>query len=385
MSTRTIAVAVAAALLLTLCGCTMHQISDNLYVQGISIDFKEGRYTVYLNIFNPGDTSGAPEEPQGAIDNVLKSEGKSVADAIHNAQLSTPRRLDLSRNRVVVLSRDVLSHSLSDVLCFYGRFYQTRLSVLIFAFEGDVKDAMISSVNNAVNPIAALETLGRLNEKAGYLKLSTGLDLMVGLNEEPYSFMLPVLRKETGDPKAEESKGSNDSLKICGGALFRDSSYVGMVPLEVSMPASQILSQDGQDIVVARSDEQTNISVQTLDRSVSVRASYENERLVLHLRMEQGGFLVEIDGEQRELDETELKKMDEAYQAEVRRQMQTSVDRIVRREGCDIFGFARALHADEPDAYYKLVDNWSQAVQQAELDIKVEAHITRIGSLYRVT
>ena len=96
------------------------ELSDLMIIQGIGVDYKNGQYTVTVEILN-NEQSGSPSG-DASSDNKTKiynAQGESVGGALMKLTTKSGNKPFYAHNRVIVLGEGVINKDLEDVIDFF--------------------------------------------------------------------------------------------------------------------------------------------------------------------------------------------------------------------------------------------------------------------------
>ncbi|WP_100330686.1 Ger(x)C family spore germination protein [Bacillus xiapuensis] len=168
-----------------------------VYLHGIGIDYKDGEYTIYMQIINPGLLAKS-EASNNTVTNVEvgRATGKTVVEAMFNLYASSQRRIFWGHLAFVVLTEEALnSDRLKSAIDFIDRYQETRYRVYLFATDEPLPPLLTNI------PIMEMSTaLSRLSDPQSTYKQSSLVrpvdlrEMIILLNEPPHEARLPLVR-----------------------------------------------------------------------------------------------------------------------------------------------------------------------------------------------
>lgn len=219
---------IIALTLLLLTGCWDSYEPDRMvYVHGIGIDYKDGYYTVYLQLLNLGmlakkESGGGTEETKVEVG---KASGKTVDEAIFNLYRSSQRRIFWGHLAVIVFTEEALqAQGLSHAVDLFDRYRETRYRTWMYATREQL-DKLLTAV-----PVMELSTaLSRLSDPyASYdqrslLKPVDMRELLIFLNEPPHEVVIPLVGIDADSWRT--NSGKREAIQWQGAAVVTSDSF----------------------------------------------------------------------------------------------------------------------------------------------------------------
>jgi len=365
------------------------QVTDNIFVLAMAVDYQDGHYRVYASILNPERSGGQAEENEPDMPAIINATGKSLSNAMYNMRKDFPRFINLSRNRVLVLGKSALREGLHDIIDFYMRSHETQLSARVYVYDGDIGEVLTNSMHNAVDPAMALYEMAAFGREAGLFITPIALDIAMHLYDSTTALTIPIFERKAPDPEmhgqASENKphggedqqneeegemgvDPSDSLILSGAALLQDGRYAANLSPEVSIPMTQLLlSGHGRDVHTVPLGNNARAGVQTLRRKNRLSVSLDGNVPILRVNVEVEGQLIDLQGN------VDLMKISEQYGEAIKHEVLLVLHTLYIERGADALGFGRKLLRRGRRAEV----DW----RAAELDVWVEARVTQSGQI----
>ena len=182
---KALALALVAALMLSMQGCGYRELYERLLIHGIGVDAVEDGFLVTVR------SSVSPED-EG--EECFTSTGKSVLEALTNLSLSTGREPFYSHNYLVVFGETCARQGLDSCLDFFIRYYNTRPAVQVYLAEGSAGEVLSFEKDGKLLRMSELQELGKSGQLNGKAMGAQLLDFVNGVKREGSSAVLPVLR-----------------------------------------------------------------------------------------------------------------------------------------------------------------------------------------------
>lgn len=169
-----------------------------LYIQGLGIDFKNGKYVIYLQISNLSLL--AKSESSGSSTSDVKLEvghatGKTFDTAIFNLYQSASRRLFWGHLSYMIFTERALNHEgILSVIDMLDRYRETRYRTWVYATKDSLEKIFVTT------PTLNMSTdLSRLSDPKNTFKQSSTIrpinlrELIISIDESPHQVILPYI------------------------------------------------------------------------------------------------------------------------------------------------------------------------------------------------
>lgn len=180
-----------------LSGCwDKHEPERMLYVHGLGIDYKDGKYEVYAQIINLSNVAKS-EEPKTEIvqAEVGYASGNTLEDAVFNLYRSADERISWGHLTYIVFSKNVLEEDQFNAsIDVFIRFAETRYRIWVYSTQDDIKDVLLT-----VPIISTTLTLSKLSDPMNSFKQESFVEpvdirrLIIGLDEPNHEMIIPTI------------------------------------------------------------------------------------------------------------------------------------------------------------------------------------------------
>jgi spore germination protein KC len=188
----------AFSLMLVVCcmltGCWNYREIDSLsIVAGVAIerDPESGGYILFIEIIEPGG------KEQAAKSKIVASRGKSMFDAARNTIDASGKRLFWNHAQLVIVSEEIAKQGILDVLDWFYRDAEPRLTLRMVVANGASAKDIITS-DGLTNEIRSLEINNKL-KNANSVETYPQIELyqLLGMLKfsAPYAYMPSVIIK----------------------------------------------------------------------------------------------------------------------------------------------------------------------------------------------
>ncbi|MCM3628420.1 Ger(x)C family spore germination protein [Paenibacillus glycanilyticus] len=148
---------ISASLVLT--GCwDVKTVSDYNFVTAMGIDYKEGKYKVYVELMDFGDMGSKDESPSGDRSKVWigNSEGETLYEAINELYKTSQQNLYWDHLMAIVFSEAVLKKEINTFFDSIPRFPQIRYNSWVFGSREPINELFKYSTFFNMSPISNL-------------------------------------------------------------------------------------------------------------------------------------------------------------------------------------------------------------------------------------
>lgn len=204
-------------------GCWDTNESERMvYAQGLGVDYKNGQYTLYLQIINlrlmaKSESSGAAG-PQVNVE-VGHASAKTFDKAIFNLYKSAQRRIFWGHLSYVVFTENVLKQAgVKPTIDMLDRYRETRYRIFMYATEEPLSKVFVTT------PILDMSTaLSRLSDpkasfhQSSFIRPIDMRELLIALNEPGHEASIPFI--SISEKNWVTDKGGHDAIKTDGIAI----------------------------------------------------------------------------------------------------------------------------------------------------------------------
>ncbi|MGC8230011.1 Ger(x)C family spore germination protein [Pseudobacillus badius] len=202
-----------------------------VYVLGLGTDFKDGQYTVYLQITNPSLI--AKPEVTGGDSNVKvvvgHGSGKTLNEAIFNLYRSSQRRIFWGHLSFFVFTEEALqAGALQATIDLFDRYRETRYTTWIYATKEPLKELMTSTPPLKMSTyFARLSDPQAAYEQSSFIRPIDMREILIELNEPPHEAIIPYVRLAKHTWKADNK--TETMTQFAGAAFITKSSVKDIV------------------------------------------------------------------------------------------------------------------------------------------------------------
>ncbi|MGN7454765.1 Ger(x)C family spore germination C-terminal domain-containing protein [Paenibacillus pasadenensis] len=224
----------AAALLLLLAGCKGSKTNNELYLKAIGIDYKDGIYTMYVQML---DFAGESKSETGTVSGKQipiwtgHGSGKSIGDANAKLMNSSQQPMDFSHVSALLLTEGALkamsSRDISELIAGYP---ESRMNVWMFGTRHKLDDIFITkSFFNLSNTTTLLHSPEASYSQKSDIEPVFLFKLLRELQHPAINGYVPELMLE--ERAWEKDEKPHPELKVAGAFFFRQAAYETRLPI----------------------------------------------------------------------------------------------------------------------------------------------------------
>jgi spore germination protein KC len=363
------------ALLLT--GCWDKREIESLFIVtavGLDAAEEEGEMEVTFQISKSKDSSSGNKESSGDESSsiLLKSESKTVLEAMEEQNRNSSRTLLLQHNQVILLGSELAEQGVKERLDMFLRNQQARMEVLVLVADGQAGETLGAKVSQETTPGIYLSRMMQDLRRTSLHYNVRLLDFISRLRDGTSAPIAPIVKAE--------KEGEKETLTVDGLAVFQGDKMVGRLDNDETMGYLWALGKVRQGDVAAE-DDQGRAAFIILRLNTSRKTSLRPD----------GGVKVTLEveailrvGELQGFAQTPLEELRPALtalaQEQIKKQILDTAERA-RELGADIYGFGRSVHTEHPREWKELEGRWDELFQDLELDVQVKVQVPEPGQI----
>ncbi|AYB44560.1 Ger(x)C family spore germination protein [Paenibacillus lautus] len=376
---------VTASLLLN--GCWDSQELNSLsIVSATSIDRSEDEWVISFQVVIPQSiatqTGGGSGGSQSPI-TIFSTRGKTIREAMQNANLEAPRALFFAHNSVLIINEQVVrNEGVQQILDFFLRPVESRETMSVLLTKGkasNLLEVLIPLEKITGNAIQRVITQGQ--ENLSQVKNMKLIDF-ASMVANPYqSAMAPELRvsgdqEEQSTLDALKSTRNKAVIKLGDLGVFRGDKLVGWMKRKESRGVAWLSNSVKNLIIVTPcSDRDTNLlsSYRVIQSSTRVDPKLVNGSVNLMVHIQTKGALDETSCTMDLTKPEVITNLEDTIAEQIQEEIYASWKRM-KDLNVDVVGFLDMIHRRYPAAGKRL-SKLEQPLQELELDLNIEVTV----------
>ncbi len=352
-----------------LTGCWDYRETDRLtIVAGMAVDKnEEGKYRLMIEIVNmlPG------EKKTDISSKLLEIDGDTLLDAMRNSIKITAPKLYFGHMEIVVISQQVASEGVIDILDFLSRDPEPRLTIdLLLSKEKTAGE--ILNIQSITTLIRSYELHNMLDSEK-FLAKSPKTQVYQFINDLSLKGTSPVLPCVL----LTNSAGMKTSM-LSGTAVFDEDKLAGFLEEEDTKYYYFIIDKiKGGLLILKRGSDQNSadISFDISENRTKVKPVFSDGRLSMDIETKTRLSLNEQSTSTAIMDEKERQLLEREAEQLIKTNIINVIQKVQRDFDIDVFGFGRIVNAELPSVWRTLGNDWKSVFKDLDINVKVKVEI----------
>ncbi len=351
------------------------ELSDLMIIQGIGIDIAQNGYKVTVEILN-NEQSGSPSGDSSSENKtkIYTAEGESVAAALMQLTTKSGNKPFYAQNRVIVLGEETANRSLTDIIDFFQRNYDSRATQLLCVAKGGTAEKVIRA--QLLNDTVKSKILEKMLEESYRESLVPRVRIIEAVNalkDETECICIPAV--------TVRKNGENEDFVLDGCAVFdKDatfSMYIGSGDAE-GLPF--LRDEIKQGFISAELPNGQKATFVLIKGKTHYKIVKENGFLHYKLNIDVSCDIEEVEGaEFFSTDDDFMEKMKSAVGEAIAKKAENTLVVIQGEHGGDVVRYGRRLKLKDTELYNSLKNDWKKAFSDCVTSVSVNVTIRRIG------
>ncbi|MFJ7724742.1 Ger(x)C family spore germination protein [Neobacillus sp. NPDC097160] len=352
-------------------GCWDTNESERMvYAQGLGVDYKDGHYTVYLQIINlrlmaKSESSGAGG-PQVNVE-VGHASAKTFDKAIFTLYKSTQRRIFWGHLSYVVFTENALKQvGVKATIDMLDRYRETRYRIFMYATKEPLSKVFVTT------PILDMSTaLSRLSDpkatfhQSSFTRPIDMRELLIALDEPGYEASIPFI--SISEKNWVTDKGGHDAIKTDGIAITTKDALKGTITNDHAAGFRWMNKDFVRDGLEVRSKEGPMVDLVIEKLKVKVHPVVKNSDIHFNVQIKAKATMLVL------VKKVNLASLASESEKEIKKQIMETYSKGLNFDA-DVYRLSEVL-------YRKNVNAWKQAEHNGKipltkdsikLDIKVK-------------
>jgi spore germination protein KC len=367
--------------ILFLSGCWDRvEVNDLAIVTATAIDKSDdNQIELSIQIFIPktvGSGGGqAGGSGGGKMTLSISQTGRNMADAFSKLQGKLPREIFWGQCKVFIFGEALAKQGIQEQMDFLLRHPEPRERAYVYVSEGKAKEILEIVPNLERYSAEVLREIS--NYRIGMQITVQDVDEM--LTDIAQAAALPYVKIKTQQP----SEGKPIKyVHIDGTAVFHKDQMVGTITEEETRGVLWLRDEiKGYTVSVEIEGEEGLVSLNPVSARVNLIPQIHNGKWKMTVNINTEGAIVQNETNLNFSDPKLLKKVESAYQKSIENRIEDVLKQIQHRLHTDIVDFSKEFYRKYPKEWKKNENSWEELFSEVEVNINVEAHIRREGSI----
>lgn len=373
-------------LLASMSGCwDSKELNQIAFVLAMSLDKDEqtGRIQTTIQVIRPSainrQQGGSRESPY----EVISSTGKTIFDAVRNANKQMDRRFRFVHLKIIVIGEKMARSGLSPLIDFVSRAQGIRQTTWIVVTRDNAGKAM--EVKHGIEGVQASYMEGIIETQE--MNMNVTMADMIGFTnkmaEDGISPVAGVFSVQDGGSVSAQNNHpeSKQGLMLSGTAVFKKDRLTGYLDSKETRGLNYLISEKkGSTVLVpdpTEKDQLITIEISKIDSKIKPVRS--KGKVTFDLRIEVDGNITEVDHDVNVSEQKNLEAISGSFAGSVREDVRAAVIKLQNELKTDAAGFGRAYERKYPSEWEKIKDSWETEFPNADFHIDVKTKIENTG------
>ena len=352
--------------LVLLCGCsTPVDIRDRAIVQAMGIDYEDNEYKITLQEYKPQSSAGSKEGSGGSENIYVISKGKTLFDALKNAEAKDGNQIFYGHSRVFLIGEDAAKEGILQIAEFMNSNYQLSLNSAVMLTEGSAEKIMQKRVFRGVVPDISVERI----EGCGKAPDTAVIDVLREIYNLDGTCCLPLISAD----------GENE-VKIENCVVFKDKKPWLLLDNDETMGLTFLNGKISDAVMVTREQDQ-NISVNIVSEQTNLDIETNSDDITINVKVNAKGNISEIGViHDEKIRKEHVKRVEEEIKKKIKNQVEKAFEKIVIKGKCDLFYLKQRIKNTDKNLYQQIKDNSpSSWLSKIKLNVEVDFVIRHSG------
>ena len=351
-------------------GCTYSEINDLAIANSIGIDYKDGIYTITLQIM---DLNTENNRSSNIEENTLMyiGEGKTIPIAIRNISLKYPNTVYLGHLELMVIGKGMVDYDIEKCFDYFMRSPEARSEAyLLISTKYEAKKILDTNKENKESfptrdIITTIKNSTKRNGKINDISMEEFISTNLKIGIDP---IVPIIN---------ESKNPNKDFKnnkIIGMGVFKNNKLINILE-DKAIIAYNIINNNYQDIIISIKYKNYNDSIILINPKSSFKVKVD-DKLNIYINIDTDAYLVDGNGVKITDDKT-LKTLENNLNNELKKYVNSLIDFSIKND-VDILGVKNKIYKFYHNKFYLYKDD--NVYKNANIIINTNAKLFRYGN-----
>ena len=364
-----------------LSGCYNYRELNELGITtAVSIDYQNDNFHVIAEVVNPIKQQDASSSNNSPFVNYSGS-ASTLQNAFRNIVLESPRQLYAAQLEIIVLSEEVVSNHLEEVLEYLTRDPETRteIKIIVAKTEESTKGITLQTLLTSFSSSNILKSLELQNKVLGTTYPVT-LNELLNMYINPYEeVILPSMilygNPEIGDEKENITTSTPKTrVEISGTTITKDNQVLGYLTNEESKILSIINNKVSEFLITTNYN---NGYIVFEPNRIKVKREVDIKNNIIKVKISGYSKIKEVDTYISLKDPKEIKKLNNNLNKEIENNIKKTFNYIREEYNTDIFGFQELYYKTNHKYFKQHCTNWYE-----EIYPKIKLEVTSNIKLY---
>ncbi|MCO5387496.1 Ger(x)C family spore germination protein [Desulfosporosinus sp.] len=307
----------------------------------------------------------------------ITMEGKTMFDAARNIISISGKRLYWSHAKVIILSKEIASQGVTEVIEWYNRDSETREDVRILISEGtSAKEVFDGQGSTDDIKSFVLEEMIKNQVSLSKAPMIDILKLNIESKTQGISTIIPTVNLLKRDGKMYP--------QIMGTAIIKNDKLVGFLDGEETKDLTFIRDEVKGGVLIEEmqaNDEHTLVSLEIFKSKTKVTPVSDEQDIEINLNIDTTVAIDEINGSETIFNEEGRRELEESAENTLKERIESLIKKIQSEYNADIFGFGAKLRENDAQVWNDVGNNWDEVFKDLKVNVQTTVHIKNSAML----
>jgi len=367
-------------LLIFLTGCyDYRELNSIAIISAESIDYVNGEFLISVQVLNPQ----APEKTTTvqAPFIIYSGTGKTIQEAYLNITSKTSRDLYANHLQLLLLSNEVASNHLDDVIDYYSRnpLIRTEFNVLVIHDENPI--GMITPIEE-ISASSFVDTININSHNYGTSLCVTFNDLLKWYLDPNIEIVLPAIKIIKNSDEMNSSENTSSSYvkslyEINGLSLFKNNKIIGYLDKFQTISFNFVRGNIKNTTFSYECEKGKYITYEILNSNSKINISDKNVIFKFNI-------YANINESQCNIDLSNIdtiNKIQNDTSLYFNKFIMDNISIINKKYSHDVFGLKDYIYKNNHDLYIRIKDNYDDFYKNLNINIESNFNIISEGNI----
>lgn len=359
-------------LILFLSGCWDVKEAERMYyVHGVGVDYKDGKYEVYIQIIDFANIAKTEQpNPQALQTEIAYGTGDSMYEAIFDLYNSVDREIFWGHFSFIVLSDEVLKEGRANqVIDAFSRFRETSYHIWAYATKESIKEILVVTpiLNKSISLSKLADPLNAFRQRS-FITPINFRKMIIQLNEPNHQVALPWI---TLEENLATEKGPDTGTKLTGVSVFSPEDFKGVISGKDARGLQWMSNKTERAEITVNIDSET-ISIILTNIKVKVKPRFNNGEVKFDVNVKMDALATEI----------KTKVHPDMVRSQASKQIKKEIENTYKealKNEMDIYRLSEDLYRHNVSVWKKLNKKGEIDLTEDSINVKVEIRRVNLG------
>lgn len=345
-------------LILLLTGCYDYKDLNTIsLVTATYVDYYKDNYVITAEVINPQ----APDKEVviQAPFIIYSGTGKTIQEAYRNIAMNTSRFLYSNHLQLMLLSKNITSKNLEEIIDFYSRNPSIRTEFYVLTVINDDPLSIITPIDE-FSSSSIVDTVNTNKKYLGTTKAFTFNDLLNSYLNPNIEISIPAIKIINNTVDKDSLSNTNEPkvktmYEINGMGVFKDNNLVGYLDYDETITFNYLNNDIDNSIITYKCGDDRYATLEVVDNKTSINFLNNTFNISFKISSNINDSSCNINYSKN----YELSKFKNDVTNYFNNYIENNIRNIIKKYDSDIFGFLDFIYKYNYDEYLKYKDNFN--------------------------